>query len=350
MATPVGRTDSSVAEILLECPWDFDFFQAVRLLGLMYPNRRLFSGFRQPPEEVVRFHAHLSMAFPPSAIQKIEPTLDEDDPLHMTVNFMGLTGPVGILPLHYTEYLIARSYSWDNAAAAFFDLFNHRLISLFYLAWEKHHFPVAYQRECQSPTTQRRFTGYLFDLIGMGTPGLQGRLELDDSALVSYCGLIAQRPHSAVTLAGLLRDYFRVPIEIDQFVGKWCHLEDDELSYLNANASSSELGSGAIAGDQVWNPQARFRIRIGPLTWERYNDFLPDGSAFRELVALARYFANQAMDFEVQSILVAQGVPRCRVSDDPQSPRLGLSSWLKTVTFEEPAADLIQTVRSSAAT
>ena len=221
MAAPLGRTDPSVAEILLESPWSFEFFQAVRLLALMYPNRRLLSGFRQPPEEIVRFHAHLSMAFPPSAIRKIEPSLKEDGPMDMTVNFMGLTGPAGILPSHYTEYLIARSYSRDDAAAAFFDLFNHRLISLFYLAWEKHHFPVAYQRESQSLVPQRRFTAYLFDLIGMGTPGLQERLELTDTALLSYCGLIAQRPHSATTLAGLLRDYFRVPIEIDQFVGKW---------------------------------------------------------------------------------------------------------------------------------
>ena len=349
MATPVGRTDPSVAEILLKYPWDFDFFQAVRLLGLLYPSRRLLSGFRQPHEEIVRFHAHLSMAFAPSAIREIKPRTEENGPLAMTVNFMGLTGPAGVLPAHYTEYLIARSYSRDDAAAAFFDLFNHRLISLFYLAWEKHHFPVAYQRECQLPATQKRFTGYLFDLIGMGTPGLQGRLEFADSALVSYCGLIAQRPHSAVTLAGLLRDYFRVPIEIDQFVGKWCPLEHDELPYLNAGASSSQLGSGAIAGDQVWNPQARFRIRIGPLTWERFNSFLPDAPAFRELVALARYFANQAMDFEVQSILLAHEVPWCQVSDDPQSPRLGLSSWLKTETFREPAADLVLRVRSSAA-
>ena len=349
MAAPLGRTDPSVADILLESPWDFDFFQAVRLLALMYPNRRLLSGFRQPLEEIVRFRAHLSMAFPPSAIRKIEPGPDEDDPLDMTVNFMGLTGPSGVLPAHYTEYLIARNYSRDEVAAAFFDLFNHRLISLFYLAWEKHHFPVAYQRESQSSVAQRRFTSYLFDLIGMGTRGLQDRLELTDSALLSYCGLIAQRPHSATALAGLLRDYFQVPMEIDQFVGKWCHLEPDNLSYLKGGSISSSLGSGAIAGDRVWNPQARFRIRIGPLTWDRFNSFLPDGSAFRALVTLARYFANQAMDFEVQLILLDQEVPEWQLSDGSQAPRLGLSSWLRTISFQEHATDLVLTVRSSVA-
>src|ERR1039457_221134 len=91
MAAPLGRTDPSVAENLLEFPWNFEFFQAVRLLALMYPNRRLLSGFGQPLEEIVRFHAHLSMAFPPSAIREIQPRQKEDRPLDMTVNFMGLT-------------------------------------------------------------------------------------------------------------------------------------------------------------------------------------------------------------------------------------------------------------------
>ena len=347
MATTFRRADPSVAENLLRSAWDFDFFQAVRLLALMYPESRPISGFRQPLEETVRFHAHLSMAFPPSAIQEITPGSEEGDPLQMTVNFMGLTGPMGILPAHYTEYLIARNYSRDNAAAAFFDLFNHRLIALFYLAWEKHHFTVAYERHSQPAATQWGFTRYLFDLIGMGTTGLQGRLEMDDSVLLSHCGLIAQRPHSASALTGLLRDYFRVPIDTHQFIGKWCFLEQDDLSYLGENSVSSQLGYGAIAGSQVWNPQARFRIRVGPVTWKRYQSFLPGGSAFHELVALALYFANQAMDFEVQLILLAPEVSWCQLSDDQDSPRLGLSSWLKTAAFPKDAEDLVLAIRSS---
>ena len=347
MATPLGRTDPSVAEILLRSAWDFEFFQAVRLLALIYPERRPISGFRQPLEETVRFHAHLSMAFPPSAIQEITPGTEVDDPLHMTVNFMGLTGPMGILPSNYTEYLIARSYSRDNAAAAFFDLFNHRLIALFYLAWEKHHFTVGYERQSQPAASQWEFTKYLFDLMGMGTTGLQGRLEMPDSVLLSHCGLIAQRPHSATALAGLLRDYFRVPVEIHQFVGKWCYLEQDDLSYLGEKTVSSQLGCGAVAGSQVWNPQARFRIRVGPLSWKRFQSFLPGGPAFRELIALAMYFANQAMDFETQFTLLAREVSECRLSDDQDSPRLGLSSWLKTEAFAKDAEDLVLAVGSS---
>ncbi len=347
MAAPVGRTDPSIAEILLRAPWDFSFFQVVRLLALIYPERRAISGFRQPLEEIVRFHSHLSMAFPASAVQDITPGPEGDPHLHITVNFMGLTGPMGILPAHYTEYLIARSYSHDGAAAAFFDLFNHRLVSLFYLAWEKHHFTAGYQRQSQAAGVQSGFTHYLFDLIGMGTTGLQNRLALPDAALLSYCGLLAQRPRSASALAGMLRDYFGVPVTVEQFVGQWCSLQASDLCYLRDDSVSSQLGEGSIAGSQVWNPQARFRIRVGPLTWKRFQSFLPDGSAFPELITLARYFTNQAFDFEMQAILLAAEVRGCQLSDDRYAPRLGLSSWLKTEPFLADADELVLPVRSN---
>jgi type VI secretion system protein ImpH len=346
MAAPLGRTDPSVAELLLQSPWNFDFFQAVRLLAAVRPDRLPISGFRKPLEESVRFHARISMAFPSSAVHEISPGTQEGGPLHVTVNFMGLAGPMGVLPAHYTEYLIARSYAGDNAAAAFFDLFNHRLISLFYLAWEKHHVTVGYGRDTQPQSKQSGFTRYLLDMIGMGTEGLQGQLAVRDSVLLSYCGLLAQRPHSASALAGLLRDYFQAPVEIDQFAGKWCRLDEEDLSCLGGRSVPSQLGSGAVAGRHVWSPQARFRIRLGPLTWQRFQSFLPGGSALEELIALARHFVNRTMDFEVQSTLLAAAVPLCRLTGDHDSPRLGLSSWLKTVSFTQDAGDLVLVVRS----
>jgi type VI secretion system protein ImpH len=66
------------------------------------------------------------------------------------------------------------------------------LISFFYRAWEKYRFPIAYERSRRDP-----FTAYLFDLIGLGTKGLSGRMRLPDQGLLLYAGLIAQKPHSA---------------------------------------------------------------------------------------------------------------------------------------------------------
>ena len=42
----------------------------------------------------------------------------------MKVNFMGLTGPEGVLPLVYTVFLAERARSGDSTAVDFFDTFQ----------------------------------------------------------------------------------------------------------------------------------------------------------------------------------------------------------------------------------
>jgi type VI secretion system protein ImpH len=56
---------------------------------------------------------------------------------------------------------------------------------------------------------------------------------------------------------------------------------------------------------------------------------------------LVRYFVGQGLDFEVELILMAQEVPLCQVSDDADSPRLGLSTWLRTDAFDHDTHDTI---------
>ena len=107
MASSGRRTDPSVEESLFERGYEFEFFQAVRLLGWLFPDRKHVGGAAKPSEEVARFAARLSLAFPPSAVHDIEHTPDSPDPARMTVAFLALTGTQGVLPLHYTEFLLA---------------------------------------------------------------------------------------------------------------------------------------------------------------------------------------------------------------------------------------------------
>lgn len=332
------RTGPSVEELLFQRGYDFGFFQAVRLLTQICPHREQVGGEAMPSSELVRFGAHLSMSFPPGAIHRIDRSPYGDERATMTVNFMGLTGPQGVLPAYYTELLIAREAEKDNALAAFLDLFNHRLISLFYRAWEKHHFVIGYERAARSGAADDKFTQYLFDLIGMGTPGLRGRLRIRDQGLLSYAGLIVQRPHSASALGGILRDYFGLPVEIEQFQGRWFPLDETSRSFLRRDGVHNQLGVGAIAGDAVWNQQARFRVQVGPISLDRFLDFLPDGNAFAELAELTRYFVGLALEFDIQLILRAPEVPWCRLTDEgADAPRLGWLGWLKTQEFREDA-------------
>ena len=54
--------------------------------------------------------------------------------------------------------------------AEFFDIFNHRLISLFYRAWAKYRFFIGYESGEQDMLTPK-----LMDFLGLGTPGLKSR-------------------------------------------------------------------------------------------------------------------------------------------------------------------------------
>jgi type VI secretion system protein ImpH len=321
---------------LIEEPFRFDFFQAVRLLEKFVPGRVPVGRFAKPRDEVVRFAVHNSVVFPASQIQRLA-WREGLAPL-MTVNFMGLTGPVGALPLYYTLMLAERARVRDTGIRDFFDIFNHRIISLFYQAWEKYRFAVEYERRGRDP-----FLHHLLDMIGLGTAGLAGRQAVADDALAFYAGILSQCPRSAVAFQQLLEDYFEVPVEVVQFAGAWYRLSRDMQTCLdNGDTVSEQLAFGVVAGDEVWDEQSRVRIRLGPLTLRQYLDFLPTGTAFAPLRAMARFYAGDQMDFEAQLILARGEVPICELGrEDESGPRLGWVSWSKVAAMGRDPEDTV---------
>ncbi len=244
----------------------------------------------------------------------------------MFVNFMGLTGPLGTLPSHYTELLMERARYKDTAYWEFLDIFNHRLISLFYRAWEKYRFHVAYERG-----EQDHFSEHLLDVIGLGTRGLSGRLGLPDEALLFYGGLIAQRPRSASAIAAILGDHFGVSVRVEQFTWQWLALDEGSLTRLGA--ANNRLGVDTIAGTRIEDNQAKFRLRLGALKFAEFRRFLPGQPALGVLIKICRWLVGLEFDFDAELQLRAAEVPECRLSSDEMSPQLGWTSWLKTKPF-----------------
>jgi type VI secretion system protein ImpH len=328
---------AAVEDLLRQNPCSFDFFQAVRLLERLGGDRQPVGQFSAPEREVVRFQGQTALAFPPSQISRIH--WAEGRAPRMTVNFMGLTGPLGVLPYCFSELVIERLRAKDTSLEAFLDIFNHRVISFFYRAWEKYRFPVAYERG-----ERDSFSHHLLDLLGLGTEGLQDRQSLRDDALAYYCGLLAAQSRSAAALEQVLSDYFEVTVVIDQFAGAWCRLDPDSQCDLDETPSSPcrQLGVGAVVGDEIWDQQSRVRIKIGPLSLEAYRDFLPDGSAFEPLRDLVRFFSNDEFEFEVQLILKRDEVPACELgAEGDAAPRLGWITWMKSKPFDADREETI---------
>lgn len=329
MATESRTTDRPLAQELLEEPYRFGFFQAVRLLERLDPERQMVGHDGDIDREAVRFRTRQTLSFPPSEIYEVTQANGEqpEKPPEMTIAFMGLTGPLGVLPHHYSELVIERSRHKDTSLWSFFDIFNHRILSLFYRVWEKYRFPIAYERGKLD-----EFTSCLFSIVGVGTHGLRGRLSVNDQVLIYYGGLIGQRPHSASAIASLLSDYFGVPVTVNQFSGQWLKLGDD---VTRLGSSNSQLGMTTVAGARVWDAQSKFRIRVGPLTLKELKDFIPVGSAFRPMTELVRLLVGLEFDFDLQLVLKREAVPYCVLETGSDASRLGWTTWLKTRQVKE---------------
>jgi type VI secretion system protein ImpH len=326
---PDPRFDA-VRELLEREPYSVQFFQAVRLLERLYPDRNPVGLFVSPSSEVVQFSSVPTLSFPASEIHEMQK--GKDGQPRLLVNFMGLSAAVGALPHTYTEFLLERIRAKDRSPGDFFDLFNHRIISLFYRGWQKYRFYIAYERTGSGDDV---ISARLLDLVGLGTGSLVRRMDVADDACMYYVGLLSQRRPTAQGLKQLLEDYFEVPVGIEQFTGTWRRLPPDNLTFLrDTGAFCERLGQGTIVGDEAWDQHGAITVRLGPMVFDRYRDFLPGARAHTELRAWLRFYTNREFDYVVQLVLLRDEVPAMKLGDEGrEASRLGLVSWVRNRTL-----------------
>ena len=264
----------------------------------------------------------------------------------MTTSFIGLIGPLGALPTVYTEELTGPAARRGGAAVDFLDLFHHRMTSLFYRAWEKYNLPALWEKGAVAGAGQAlgsdAFTTHLFDLLGLGLEPLRNRQAFPDPSLLYHVGIFSQQHRSALMLERLLHDYFGQPVEVMSFSGQWLRLEPEQRSRSGRHGAFNALGQDFVAGRRVWDLQSKFRVRIGPLSFEMFRKFLPGGDAHDRLMHMIRFYVRAELDFDVQLILEADDVPAFQASRaEAASTRLGRYSWLKSREFDHDANQAI---------
>jgi type VI secretion system protein ImpH len=362
MAAANGRTSADLNGLREEA-FRFNFFQAVRLLERHFlalaqddPKWRRFPiGQDFPPDrEVVRFRALQSLSFPPgeiSALRQRSLTATPEaewPPPELVVTFMGLTGASGVLPYHYTRLILRRLREKDESLREWLDLFNHRLISLFYRAWEKYRLPFVFERTHLDPASMPSAPAVhgLYCLVGLGTPGLPNRQKFSDEALLFYSGHFAHYPRNAIGLECLLAEYFQLPIVIEQLHGQWLHLERDDWATMPGKkcpkGTNTQLGRNVVIGERVWDRQSKFRIRVGPLSYAQFCSLMPDGERLRVLSQLTRTYVGPEFDFDVQPVLRGPEAPWCQLTrPGPDAPRLGWNTWVRCRAFTQDVDDAV---------
>ena len=386
---------------------EFEPFQAIHLLELL-ANDTPLRGTQQgwiDIESALRFRANVTLAFPPSLIAQIIPAIDgPPDPVEyrspvaerirkryqrdtvptVVLNFFGLFGPQGALPVTYTQTLCeldtlpqVRNTSTRSALRDWLDLFNDRMTTLLYRAWQKYRVPSSYFRTAwrRPPTLPQNgsdaITQSMFAIVGLGTPPLRNRLRvlgpdaaeearfgghgseplvrLDDRAILAYAGAFARRRPGAYELRGILTDLFNLPIEVQTLTGQWLDLPKSAQTRLEDGESAGRLGVNAVAGEKIWDSGSKFRLRIGPLRYRDFVDYLPDPTPLPDrksvylLSQVTRLYVGPELDFEIQLILHNFEVPDCLIQDVSEGGlglRLGWNTWLKSENMPEEVDDV----------
>ncbi|MFH1479999.1 MAG: type VI secretion system baseplate subunit TssG [Pseudomonadota bacterium] len=339
MATYGWGTDRPVKNLLYEAGYRFDFYQAVRLLELLRPDAAPAGEGHEPEKEGVRFKSTVRIDFPANEIHEISPPSEDGGPATMSVNFMGLAGVHGPLPMPYTELILERVWRKDKAFRDFLDIFNHRLISLFYRGRKKHRIGF----DLKSPE-ESHFTNYLFSLFGLGTKGLRGRMKIRDRALLYYTEFLMLQPRSMIGLEYMLSHYLGAAVKGVQLLGQWYSLEEDQITAIGISGQNQILGESALVGARIWDQQSKFEIRVGPLHLDEFLDFLPIGERFTPLCQLTLFYVGNGVFFDAILILNGDEVPESRLGGQ-HGPRLGWTSWLKTRDYEDEYARVRLTPR-----
>jgi type VI secretion system protein ImpH len=381
-----------------ESACQFDPFQAIRLLELVANDPP--AGVWHEAEFTVYCRANVSMAFPSSLIAQILPSangLPEPTDLSpkakdirgrynrkktptVVLNFFGLFGPQGALPLSYTRILCEldndryyRRTSTRSVLRDWLDIFNNRLMSLLYYAWHKYRLPASYlrtfwQNRCNGDFSNGgrtdKPTQILLSVIGLGVSGLKNRIRvedtkvdfkakvlarIDDIALLHYAGAFARRRPGEYELETILMHYFQIPIRVVALTGQWLNLPQVSQTRLIEGCNAS-LGVNTVVGDQIWDYNSIFRIRLGPLRYEEFVSFLPDPTPVSErkgvflLCQLTRLYVGPEFDFEIQLVLKKNEIPDCVIQEVEEGQlgiRLGWNTWLASGDMIDEVDDVL---------
>ncbi|VAW68068.1 Uncharacterized protein ImpH/VasB [hydrothermal vent metagenome] len=349
MSTKGWRKNTSITRKLTEAPYEFQFLQATRLLerSTLFEKENVDSSiscnpvarFTPPSSESVRFTTNQSLAFPSSEIESVQ-RIDKNNGAtqwNMVVNLMSLTGSMGVLPFHYTELILKRQKLKDETVEHFFDLFNHRVLSLFFQASIKYNLPLQYERNRLHNSLKNKKepqTRALLSLIGMGTEGLSNRLYTKDESLIYYSGLFSQKIRTSTGLKQILHSHFKIPVKIDQFIGQWQELIDDVRSKLpdlnNPQGRNVCLGRSTMLGKRGWFAQGKIHIILGPLDKKQLKQFSPGTYALKALNELVRMYVGMENDYEFLIRVKKSDIPDKIHLNKKQPPVVGWNTWLSS--------------------
>src|SRR5262249_544082 len=221
-----------------------------------------------------------------------------------------------------------RRHKEDGTVVDFLNLFQHRLISLFYRAWANSEPAVSLDRAGSD-----LFRTYVGAPIGLAPESARNGDAVPDFAKLSRAGPFPQQTRSADALEALLADYFEIPVEVRPFAGTWLDIPPD----LHCRLGEQRLGLSTTVGGTTWQCQHKFEIALGPLPRAEFADFLPGAAGLAELEALVRLYTNDEWSWQGRLLVRDVDIPGIRLGSGALNRRAAQSG--EPAGSDAPLAD-----------
>lgn len=309
----------SVIDTLFSEPAAFEFFQAVRLLQRHLINTKNIEA-EQALNNFIQFNSTLSLAFQKSELESLVSN-HVDGHYILVPSMIGLTGSLGALPLVYTQKIKTNTWAKKNGSTAFLDLFNNRLINLFYKASIKYNLPLLAELK-----QDKHYLECIHALIGFRKSQTSLNDTLVAQVIAEFGGILQGQMLNVESIQQLLSSVLKQSIIIHQFIPEWFEIPNEHRSYLNS--ATLQLGVNSFCGERVKQIDSKIQLEIGPLDYNSYLKFLPNGDFNLALQGMLKQIISPTTQIELILVIDKDEVKPIKLNIDNSSTRLGGGAFL----------------------
>lgn len=302
-------------------PGRWGFLALLRRSEALAPRLPRIGRSRLPPQNVVDLAQTPTLAFPAGTVESIERT--GAGRRRVRSLFLGLTGPMGALPIHLTEYAFYERRMGENRPfGRWLDVLTDRMLQFFYRAWADTQ-PAA---QADRPGDDR-FGAYVAALSGAmaGARSQEGGFTPDRR--LHYAGAFISRRSAAVLRDGLSHILKR-PVRLKEFVARWRDIEPADRTRIGSPdrlGRYNRLGRDMVLGARVRQAEDTFRVMVRAVSADDYRRLLPGRPAHQAAREALQALAPSELSWELELEIAEPQAPGARL--DGQAP-LGLMSWV----------------------
>ncbi len=269
---------------------------------------------RRPAQNVADFVQVPTLSFPDSTLEEVEVKAGR---ARVGGYWFGLTGPMGPLPSHITEFAsFERRYARSRPFGRWLDLLAGRMLQFFVRAWADSQ-PAA---QADRPEDDR-FAEHLSRLTG-ASEGVAADAAFPAAGRAHYAALFAGR-RSAAALEDALTHLLGQQVRIEEYRPRWRDVEREDRSRLGQQFA--RLGDEAMLGGRVRVVSDAFRAVIHARSAADYAALLPGGARFRVLSEALDAFAPSHLEWDVALEVDGKAAAPARLDG---RTRLGWSGWV----------------------